>query len=286
MANAAYDLGIPSCIVNASGTWLQQAPPQRGLTPQPNRLVPRCASSIYYAAAAMARTDLYKHLLLPHLRRFWLYAALFHLRKIMANITDQAFGFLLDFSTNATMFHMNNFGNYGGSQTLDRLRRTAVRQVRATFYNENTPILGPRTRSMKLALMRQRANLQQLPPWPGKSPAAARITLHTAQAATIPWRASPSGTMWGVCRSPSSYLAMDASETLLIPGETARIPAAIGDLAVAHSGSDVAPELVGSQCGHPGPAANSRGLPHLCPRQRPSPHPGRSAGRSGPSFTR
>ena len=242
LANAAYDLGIRFMHVNASEPGYNNPTPNTGL-PHPTQpeilLVPRYANNIYYAATTPAQeTDLYNIFYCPTYVASGYTQPCFTYEEIMANITDQAFGFLLDFSTNATMFHMNNFGNYGGGQTLMTDFVELLYGKYNTFYNENTPILSPRTQEIG-ALMRQRMAYNSSAV-AGQIACGNEITLHTAQAATIPLTGITFGdNVEAYAGQPISYLAMDANETLLIPGETARIPAAISDLAVAHSGSDV-----------------------------------------------
>ena len=110
-------------LVNASVTGFNNPTPNTGI-PHPNQpailQVPRYANNIFYAVTTPEEeTDLYNTIYCPG------YAAnpnttprCYDYNYIIDSVTGQALRFMLDYSVDATMFHMNNFNNYGGGRTV------------------------------------------------------------------------------------------------------------------------------------------------------------------------
>ena len=123
LATAALNQGVRYMEVNASVTGFNNPTPNTGI-PHPTQpailQVPRYANNIYYAVTTPEEeTDLYNWIYCPG------YAAnpnttprCYDYNYIMDSVTGQALRFMLDYSVNASMFHMNNFNNYGGGRTV------------------------------------------------------------------------------------------------------------------------------------------------------------------------
>ena len=123
LAQAAYDLGVRNMLVNASLAGYNNPRPNTGI-PHPNQpailQVPRYANNIFYAVTTPEEeTDLYNVIYCPG------YAAdpngtprCFDYNYVLESLTGQALRFMLDYSVDGTMFHMNNFSNYGGGRTV------------------------------------------------------------------------------------------------------------------------------------------------------------------------
>ncbi|HBX69079.1 MAG TPA: hypothetical protein DEH25_06785 [Chloroflexi bacterium] len=243
VANAAYALGVRFMEANASVPEYNNPTPNTGIH-HPNQpdilLLPRYANNVYYATTnPEEETDLYNMLYCPG------YAAnpnttplCFDYATIMDAITNQALGFLLDYSVNATMFHMNNFDEYSDGRTLMTDYIEELYGKYNAFYNNSSPILSLRTQEIgQVMLAREAYNASGVT---GQLTCGNVITLTTTNAATIP----VTGVNYGsnvetYANQPISYLAMSNADTLVIPGETPSIPAGITDLSITRSGGDV-----------------------------------------------
>lgn len=243
LADAAYNLGVRYMLVNASLPDFNNPTPNTGI-PHPTRsailLVPRYANNIYYAVTTPEQeTDMYNIFYCPGYVDSGYTNPCFTYEQIINSITNQAFGFMLDFSVNATMFHMNNFGDYGDGRTVMTDFIEQLYGKYNTYHAENVPVLSPRTQDIG-ALMRQRM-AYDASGVSGQLSCGNEIRLHVTGAATIPL----TGILYGgntevYASQPISYVAMTANETRIIPGEEARIPTAITDLAVTRNGADLA----------------------------------------------
>lgn len=243
LANAAYDLGVRYMAVNASLSGFSNPTPNTGIL-HPTRpeilLVPRYANNIFYAATTPEQeTDLYNYIYCPG------YASdpdntplCYDYSTILESITNQALGFMLDFSTNATMFHMNNLGDYGGGRTLMIDFVESLYGKYNALYGDDVPVLSLRTQDIG-ALMRERMAYNES----GVSAQLAcgdEITVFTEHAASIPVTGVDTGAnVETYAGQMISTLSMGDGDTLLIPGKPASIPAAISDLAGVRSGQDL-----------------------------------------------
>lgn len=243
LADAAYNLGVRYMLVNASLPEFNNPSPNTGILhpDEPAILfVPRYANNVYYAATTPAQeADMYNIFYCPGYVESGYSAPCYSYEEIMESITNQAFGFLLDFSVNATMFHMNNFGAY--DEAGRTLMTDFIEQLYGkynAFHNDNAPILSLRTQEIG-ALMRQRMayNASGVT---GRLSCGSAITLHTTLPATIPLTGLAYGDDVETYAGQSiSYLAMGANETVTIPGEAPRVPTAVSDLAISRNGADI-----------------------------------------------
>ena len=265
LAQAAYDLGVRYMLANASIPAFNNPSPNTGI-PHPSQpdilLVPRYANNIFYAVTTPEEeTDLYNVLYCPG------YAQdpnntprCYDYDDILNNVTDQALAFLLDYSINPTMFHMNNLDHYSNGRTLVAdFTETLYAKYNALFAN-NVPILSLRTQDIGLKMRQRMAyNASGVA---GQLTCGNQITLSTQNAAIVPL----TGVNYGdnvetYAAQPISYLPMDANQTLVIPGAPASIPAAITGLTATRNGNDIIlawPALTQDTQGNPLQAAAYR----------------------------
>ena len=272
LADAAYDQGVRYMEVNASLTGYSNPTPNTGI-PHPTRpeilQIPRYANNIFYAPTNPAEeTDLYN----------WIYCdgyaldpentpPCFDFDYVLNNITDQALGFMLDFSVNPTMFHMNNLDDYGDGNTLMTDFIESLYGKYNALYNDDTPILSLRTQEIG-EVMRDRMAYNAS----GVTAQIAcgnEITVNTTQAATIPLTGVDYGEAVETYSGQTiSYLALADNDTLVIPGDPASTPAAISDLAITRSGSDIVLTWSPTTVDTEGEPLAAIGLPRVRPRQR------------------
>ena len=243
LATAAYDQGVRYLLVNASVAGFNNPTPNTGI-PHPTRpailQVPRYANNIYYAVTTPEEeTDLYN----------WLYCAgyaanpattprCYDYNYIMDSVTGQALRFMLDYSVNASMFHMNNFNNYGGGRTVMTDFVEALYAKYNALYGANVPVLSLRTQEIGQKMRERMAyNASGVS---GQLACGNQITLKTNQKATIPLTGVSYGNNVEIyAGQPISSIAMGANATVVIPGGTPKAPAAITGLTATLSGSDV-----------------------------------------------
>jgi hypothetical protein len=244
LVQAAHDLGVQYILVNASDPMFVNPSPNTGI-PHPDQpailQVPRYANNIFYAASAPEQeTDLYNWIYCPG------YAAdpnntprCFDYDYILNSVTSQALGFMLDFSVNPTMFHMNNLDDYGAGRTLMTDFAEALYDKYNTYYNSNVPVLSLRTQDIGQRMRDRMAyNVSGVS---GELRCGGEITLRTSYAATIPVSGVSYGSTVETYASQTiSHIAMPANGALVIPGATARVPAAVDGFTAARSGDDVA----------------------------------------------
>ncbi len=243
LAPAAYALGVRYMLVNASDPMFYNPAPNTGI-PHPDQAailqVPRYANNIFYAASTPAQeTDLYNWIYCPG------YSAnpnptqqCYSYDYIIDSVTNQALGFLLDFSINPTMFHMNNLDNYGAGRTLMTDFIEALYAKYNTYYNDTVPVLSLRTQDIGQRMWDRMA--YDASGVRGELRCGGEITLHTTNAATIPLTGVSYGTnVESYAGQSISYIAMPASGTEVIPGAAASAPAAVDGLTAMRSGDDV-----------------------------------------------
>jgi hypothetical protein len=187
-AQAAYDNGVRYLLVNASMPGYSNPSPNTGIPhpTQPEILqVPRYANNIFYAVTTPEEeTDLYNIIYCPG------YAAnpnttppCFDYDYIITNVTNQALRFMLDFSVNATMFHMNNFNNYGDGRTVMTDFIESLYAQYNALYASDVQVLSPSTQEIG-ERMRERMHNNSAG-ITGQIGCGDEITLHTKQAATV-----------------------------------------------------------------------------------------------------
>ena len=153
LAQAAYNQGVRYLLVNASVTGFNNPTPNTGI-PHPTQpailQVPRYANNIFYAVTTPEEeTDLYNWIYCPG------YAAnpnttprCYDYNYIIDSVTGQALRFMLDYSVDATMFHMNNFNHYGGGRTVMTDFIEALYAKYNALYGANVPVLSLRTQEI------------------------------------------------------------------------------------------------------------------------------------------
>ena len=67
---------------------------------------------------------------------------------IIDSVTGQALRFMLDYSVDATMFHMNNFNNYGGGRTVMTDFTEALYAKYDALFARNVSVLSLRTQEI------------------------------------------------------------------------------------------------------------------------------------------
>ena len=241
LAQAAYNQGVRYLLVNASVTGFNNPTPNTGI-PHPTQpailQVPRYANNIFYAVTTPEEeTDLYNWIYCPG------YAAnpnttprCYDYNYILDSVTGQALRFMLDYSVDATMFHMNNFNNYGGGRTVMTDFTEALYAKYNALFSANVPVLSLRTQGIGQAMRDRMAyNASGVS---GQLACGNQITLHTTQAATIPVTGVSFGAnVESYAGQPISSIAMGSNATVVIPGATAKTPAAITGLEAKRSGN-------------------------------------------------
>lgn len=244
LAGVANALGVRYVLVNESDPLFKNPSPNTGIphSLQPTLLqVPRYANNIFYAASTPAQeADLYN----------WIYCLgyaanpntttpCYGYETILDMVTNQALGFLLDFSVNPTMFHMNNLDAYDAEgRTLMTDFIEALYAKYNTYYNTNVPVLSLRTQDIGQRMWDRMA--YDASGAHGELRCGGEITLHTTSAAPVP----VTGVSYGAnietyAGQPISTIPMTAGATVVIPGEPARVAAAISDLSAQRSEDDV-----------------------------------------------
>lgn len=247
LAQAALNLGVQYILVNASDPMfynLYAPPPNTGI-PHPDQptilQVPRYANNIFYAPTSPAEeVDLYNWIYCPGYAANPSTTPLCHdYQYIIESVTNQALGFLLDFSVNPTMFHMNNLDVYdveGHTLMTDFIE--ALYGKYNTYYDDDVPVLSLRIQDTGGRMWDRMA--YDASGTRGELRCGGEITLHTGSAAPVP----VTGVSYGAnvetyAGQPISTVDMAAGATVVIPGEPARVAAAIIDLSAERSGDDV-----------------------------------------------
>jgi len=242
LAQAAHDLGVRYMEVNASMTGYGNPTPNTGIPhpTQPSILqVPRYANNIYYGATnPEEETDLYNWIYCSGYQQTPTPPRCYDYAYVTESVTSQALEFLLNFSVNATMFHMNNFDNYGGGRTLLADVVDALYGKYNAVLNGNVPVLSLRTHEIGQKMRDRMAyNASGVT---GQLSCGGEISLHAEHAASIP--------VTGVDYGPSvenyagqwiSHIPMDVDTTVVIPGAPAKVATATTGLSASRSGSDV-----------------------------------------------
>ena len=243
LAQAAFNQGVRYLLVNASQPGYDNPTPNTGI-PHPDQpailQVPRYANNIFYAVTTPEEeTDLYNYIYCPG------YAAnpnttprCYDYNYIIDSVTGQALRFMLDYSVDATMFHMNNFNNYGGGRTVMTDFTEALYTKYNALFASNVPVRSLRTQEIGQKMRNRMAyNASGIS---GQLACGNQITLRTTRAATIPLTGLSYGNnVETYAGQPISSIAMGANATVVIPGATAKVPAAISGLTAALSGGDV-----------------------------------------------
>ena len=231
LISAAYDLGVRYLLANESDLRYKNPSPNTGI-PHPLNpeilQVPRYANNIFYAATTPAEeTDLYNHI----------YSTSYTYTTILDITTNQSLGFLLDFSVDPTMFHMNNINDYGGGQTLLGDFTESLYGKYNALYNTDVPIISLRTQDIGQKMWDRMAYNNS-----GVSGIIAcgnQITLNTTNAAAIPLTGiSYGGNVENYAGQNISYIPMGSSDTVSIPGAAPKTPAQITGLSATRDGDD------------------------------------------------
>ena len=179
---------------------------------------------------------------------------------------------MLDYSVNATMFHMNNFNNYGGGRTVmtdfiealyakyNALYAAECAGAEPAHAGDRAEDAGPhglqRLRDQRAVGVRQSDHAQDDP---GGDDPADGCQLRQQR---------------GDIRRPAHLVRspMGANATVVIPGAAAKAPAAISGLTAALSGSDVVLNWPAVTQATDGSRAECAGLPGVCAGQRSDVH--------------
>lgn len=244
LALAAYDQGVRYLEVDTSRPGYNNPTPNTGIPhpTQPDILqVPRYPTNIFYAVTnPVEEADLYNVL---YCSGYPASQACFSYDDILDRVTFQALGFMLDFSVDATMFHMNNLDAY--DEVYDGSGRTLLGDFVESLYGKynayyagSVPVLSLRTHEIG---QRMRARMAyNASGVTGELACGGQITLHTESAATIPVTGLSYGSqVESYAGQAISAIAMGPNETRVIAGATPSVPAAIVDLAATRSGADV-----------------------------------------------
>jgi hypothetical protein len=235
LAQAAYDQGIRYMLVNASLAGYNNPTPNTGI-PHPNQpailQLPRYANNIFYAVTTPEEeTDLYNWIYCPG------YAAdpvntprCYDYEAVLDSVTNQALRFMLDYSVNATMFHMNNFEDYGGGRTVMGDFTEQLYAKYNALFAANVPVLSLRTQEIGQK-MRDRMAYNAS----GVSAQLAcgdQITVSASLPAVVPITGIDHGAHVETYAGQTvSYLSMGANEQVVIPGSQPVVAAAITGLA-------------------------------------------------------
>ena len=276
LAQAAYNQGVRYLLVNASVTGFNNPTPNTGI-PHPTQpailQVPRYANNIFYAVTTPEEeTDLYNWIYCPG------YAAnpnttprCYDYNYIIDSVTGQALRFMLDYSVDATMFHMNNFNHYGGGRTVMTDFIEALYAKYNALYGANVPVLSLRTQEIGQVMRDRKAyNASGVS---GQLACGNQITLRTTQAGTIP----VTGVSFGA--NVESYAGQPISTHCDGGQRHGGDPGRGGQGAGGNFRADRGPigrrrhaELAGGDAGHGRQCAECAGLPGLCAGQRSRVH--------------
>lgn len=229
---AAYDLGVRYIHANASVVPTYTNPsPNTGIPYVSNPevlLIPRHANNIFYfAVTPQDETEYYNSIYTDATRTY---------EEIIDTITDQSLETLLDFSINATMFHMNNIIVYTTTHT-STIMADFVESLYGKYnalYNDNVPILSLRTQEIGAKMWERMAY--------DASGASAvwtcgdAITLTATGPARIPITGinSPLAVYTETYAGQTiSYFDLGAGESLFIPGAPPSIAEQLSGLTVS-----------------------------------------------------
>ena len=190
LAQAAFDLGVRYLEVDSSQSGYSNPSPNTGI-PHPSQpailQVPRYPTNIFYAVSnPEQQTDLYN----------WIYCpgypgvpACYDYDEILESATGQSLATMLDFSVDATMFHMNNLDAYnnvydGTGHTVMGDFVEALYGKYNSYFSANVPVLSPRTQDIGQK-MRDRMAFNGSGVT-GELACGNEITLSTVSAARIP----------------------------------------------------------------------------------------------------
>ena len=244
LADAAYALGVRTMLVNESDPLFKNPSPNAGIPHplQPAILqVPRYANNIFYAASTPEQeTDLYNWIYCPDYSTNPNTTPLcYNYDYIVDSVTNQALGFLLDFSVNPTMFHMNNLDAYDAQgHTLMTDFIEALYDKYNTYYGANVPVLSLRTQDIGQRMWDRMA--YDASGVRGELRCGGEITLYATNAASVPITGRSYGSNVEHYAGQSiSTIDMAANATVVIPGAAASAPAAVDGLTAVRSGNDV-----------------------------------------------
>lgn len=229
---ASYDLGVRYLLANASVVPTYTNPSPNTGIPHPLNpeilLIPRHANNIYYFAVTPQDEAEYYNIVYTDTIRTY--------EQIIDTITDQSLENLLDFSINATMFHMNNLIVYTTTYTSTILADfvESLYSKYNALYNNSVPILSLRTQDIGAKMWERMA-------YDASGVSAVwtcgdAITLTVTNTARIPITGinSPLAVYTETYAGQViSYFDMEAGDSLFIPGAPASIPEQIGGLTVA-----------------------------------------------------
>ena len=234
LATAALSPGVRYLLVNASLRVMgcNNPTPNTGI-PHPTQpailLVLRDANNIFYAVTTPEEeTDLYKSIYCTGYPTTD--CPLYTYNYIIDSVTNQALRFMLDYSVNATMFHMNNFNNYGGGRTVmtDFIEAlyAGYNAVYAPIYRAGAEPTHAGDRAEDAYRMADNAFGIS-----GQLACGNQITLNTTQAATIPLTGVSYGSnVETYAGQPISYIPMGGNATVVIPAGYRQHAAAITGL--------------------------------------------------------
>jgi len=239
---AAYDLGVRYMLVNESVAGYKNPSPNTGI-PHPGNadilMIPRYANNIFYFATTPdEEVDYYN----------WVYCPGYDDDPVAANrcfdyetvidlITNQAFGFMLDFSINPTMFHMNNLEDYGGGRSLMRDFVESLYTKYNTYYRADVPVQSLRTQEIgERMLARASYNTAGVQ---GVVGCDGWLTVTTVSATTIPITGLDlGGATEAYAGQTISRLDLPAGGGVTAIGGAPRAPAPVAVLTQVQQGSD------------------------------------------------
>jgi hypothetical protein len=251
VVGTAYDLGIRYMLVNESVqdetlvgevvTSYKNPTPNTGI-PYPGildlLLIPRYANNIWYFTTTPEEEADYYNVLYCDGYPEMTTVPCYDYPEILDMVTNQALGFLLDFSLNPTMFHMNNMNNYDGegrTVMTDFIEMLYAKYNR--YYAADVPILSLRTQEIGERMWERMG-------FNGSGVQAIigcddTITITTQSAARIPFTGVDFGGDTETYAGQSiSYFEMGDGDTLTIPG-IQRVPQIPGALQANTVGDDI-----------------------------------------------
>ncbi len=246
-----YDLGVRHLLVNWSVPEYRNPSPNTGI-PHPDEpdllQVPRYANNVfYYSTTPVEQHDAYNFMIDPRTGPYcptynvaggWV--PCFTYEEIVELITNQALGFMLDFSINPTMFHMNNLNQY--SETMSNtLMGDFVESLYGKYnalYNDDVPILSLRTQEIGERMWeRMDYDVSDVSGVIGCGNWIT-VTYPTFSGAPSPVRVPLTGIEYGddhegYAGQDISYLSMAPGKIVTITGEAPTTPAKVQNLLVA-----------------------------------------------------
>ena len=230
----AYELGVRHLLVNWSASGYRNPSPNTGIPhpDQPEMLqIPRYANNIwYFATTPEEEVDYWFHAL----------GQIMTYDEIIDYVTNLALGFMLDFSINPTMFHMNNLNQYSDtmSNTLMGDFVEALYGKYNALYNDDVPILSLRTQEIGERMWERMdydasgaSGIIGCGNW-------VTVTYPTFAGAPSPVRVPVTGVEYGddhevYAGQDISYLSMVPGEVVTIVGEAPTTPAKVQNVLVA-----------------------------------------------------